>query len=382
MAVYKRGGIWWYKFRFNGELIRSSTKQSNKRVAEQIEAARRTALAKGEVGIVERKRAPTLSEFADRFLQTIRTDCADRPATVSFYESKAKILRHHPVLAKCRLDRVDEAVIDAYKQSRTKQRTNRQGTLSTASVNRELATLRRLLRVAQQLKIIDRVPPVKLLRGERTREFVLSHEQEAVFLDALPPDLRDVETLMLDTGLRTGEALSLDWSAVRLQPANNAKYGYLTVTAKKAKNSKSRNVPLTERVASILRARLRQDVGGYVFQREGGRKLSQTRLNHQHQEIRDRLKLPAEFVPHSLRHTFGTRLGEAGADAFTIMKLMGHSSITISQRYVHPSPESLERAIERFENLNATSGRTNAQSKSRVGTNLGTAVRGPAQRRL
>jgi hypothetical protein len=52
-----------------------------------------------------------------------------------------------------------------------------------------------------------------------------------------------------------------------------------------------------------------------------------------------------------LENTFGTRLGEAGADAFTIMKLMGHSTITMSQRYVHPVPETMERAIERMETL-------------------------------
>jgi hypothetical protein len=47
-----------------------------------------------------------------------------------------------------------------------------------------------------------------------------------------------------------------------------------------------------------------------------------------------------------------TRPGEAGADAFTIMKIAGHSSVTVSQRYIHPSPESLERAFERLEALN------------------------------
>jgi hypothetical protein len=42
-----------------------------------------------------------------------------------------------------------------------------------------------------------------------------------------------------------------------------------------------------------------------------------------------------------------TRLGEAGTDAFTIMKIAEHSSVTVSQRYVHPSPDSLEQAFER-----------------------------------
>jgi len=62
--------------------------------------------------------------------------------------------------------------------------------------------------------------------------------------------------------------------------------------------------------------------------------------------------MTGEFVIHSLRHTYGTRLGEAGADAFTIMRLMGHSSVTVSQRYVHPTPEALETAVERLEILN------------------------------
>jgi hypothetical protein len=54
-------------------------------------------------------------------------------------------------------------------------------------------------------------------------------------------------------------------------------------------------------------------------------------------------------VVHSLRHTMLTRIGLLGVDAFTIMRIAGHSSITISQRYVHPSPESVERAFEKLE---------------------------------
>jgi integrase len=53
---------------------------------------------------------------------------------------------------------------------------------------------------------------------------------------------------------------------------------------------------------------------------------------------------------HSLRHTFLTRFGEAGADAFTIKEVAGHSSVTISERYIYPTPEGPERAFERFAN--------------------------------
>ena len=64
------------------------------------------------------------------------------------------------------------------------------------------------------------------------------------------------------------------------------------------------------------------------------------------------MDLPNDCVIHSLRHTFLTRFGEAGADAFTIKKVAGHSSVTISERYIHPTPEGQERAFERFANMN------------------------------
>ena len=91
---------------------------------------------------------------------------------------------------------------------------------------------------------------------------------------------------------------------------------------------------------------------GLVFHREDGSPLYQSRMNQQHAAIRTLLKFPLECVPHSFRHTYGTRLGEAGVDAFTIMRLMRHSSVTISQRYVHPTGEAMERAVARLEALN------------------------------
>ncbi|SRR6266571_3965004 len=75
-------------------------------------------------------------------------------------------------------------------------------------------------------------------------------------------------------------------------------------------------------------------------------------LDHLHLKTRSELKMPKMFVLHSLRHSFLTRLGLAGVDAFTIMRLAGHSSVTISQRYVHPTPEALENALIKLEALN------------------------------
>ena len=56
------------------------------------------------------------------------------------------------------------------------------------------------------------------------------------------------------------------------------------------------------------------------------------KLDKMHKRVREALKLPKEFVLHSLRHTMLTRLGESGADAFTIMRVAGHSTVVVSQR--------------------------------------------------
>jgi len=352
--------MWWYKFTWNRECIRESTKQSNKRVAEQIESAHKASLAKGEVGIREKRVVPTLRQFAPEFESAIRTQCAEKPRTVEFYESRVRQLLASE-LSDRTLDGIDESAIEKYRQTRTSTKSRFGRPLAPGSVNRELATLRRMLRIAYEWKLIDRVPRIKLLRGEKSRESILSRDKESTYLAALPFPLCHVATVLLDTGLRLGELLSLDWAQVQLTPANGAKFGYLTVLSGKAKNSKCRNVPLSERAVSILR-QWNPEPNGLAFHRQDMKPLQPSRLDQQHSRMRKLLNMPHDFVLHSLRHTFGTRLGEAGADAFTIMRLMGHSTVTVSQRYVHPSPEAVELAFERLIALNMQT----------VGTNLGT----------
>lgn len=359
MAIFKRGKIYWFHFVFNGEHIQKSTKQTNARVARQMEAAHRTQLAKGEVGLIERKPAPTLKAFATRFTEAIEVRCAEKPMTISFYKSKLDRLLEYEPLASAKLDRIDEGLIERYVQGRRNTvigKGDDKRNLSPASVNRELATLRRLLYLAKEWKIIVSVPKIRLLAGERNREFVLSHNQEPNYLDFAPQPLKDVALLLLDTGLRVGEAINLKWPDVYLEPVGSAKYGYIRIRSGKTKNAK-RTISLTARIRNMLIARHMTSQTDWVFPGETESAFLATSLNHQHIRVRRLLGLSDDFVIHSLRHTMLTRLGEAGVDAFTIMKIAGHSSITVSQRYVHPSPESLERAFERLEAFNSASGK-------------------------
>jgi integrase len=82
---------------------------------------------------------------------------------------------------------------------------------------------------------------------------------------------------------------------------------------------------------------------------------------------RTALGLSGDFVLHSLRHTMLNRLGEASVDAFTIMRIAGHSSITVSQHYVHPSPEAVEATFERLQGQSNDRQEKRKQAKSGSG---------------
>jgi len=355
MSIFRRGSTYCYHFWFKGKHIQASTHQRNRSVARQIEAAHRTALAKGEAGIIERKPAPSLKDFKERFIKAVEVRSAERPKTIEFYKQQiARLLDFEP-LASARLDAIDESLIESYVQHRSRA-------VAPATVNRALATLRRALRLAQEWRVIDRLPRIHLLSGERNREFVLSYEQEAVFLEGALQPLADIGLLILDTGLRVGEVLALEWPRIHTEPVGNAKFGYLHVRDGKSPKAR-RNVPLTDRARAMLLGRRAQSTSFRVFAGPEGGPLLVSSLDHAHKRLRTLLKLPGDFVLHSLRHTYGTRLGEAGADAFTIMRLMGHSSVTVSERYVHPTPEAQERAVERLEALNREARRAVAEKR-------------------
>jgi len=86
-----------------------------------MEAAHKTALAKGEMGILECKPAATLKEFSQRFVDYVQTRSAEKPKTVEFYaQQMARLLEFAP-LASARLDSIDESLIEKFVQWRSQQ---------------------------------------------------------------------------------------------------------------------------------------------------------------------------------------------------------------------------------------------------------------------
>ena len=102
MSIYKRGDIYWYKFMWNGELVRESTKQGNDKVARQMEAAHRTSLAKGEVGIREKKPVPTLAAFLENRIEP----WAIRRSSWIWYRSGMRALLRCKPISKLPLDEI------------------------------------------------------------------------------------------------------------------------------------------------------------------------------------------------------------------------------------------------------------------------------------
>jgi site-specific recombinase XerD len=299
---------------------------------------------------------PTLRGFSQRFIDAIQIECASKPQTVRCYAQQMTALLQFAPLADARLCDIDEALIQAFVEHRAAK-------TSTATVNRGLATLRRALRLAQRWKVIDHFPQVRLLAGEHEREFVLSRKDEARYLASGPQPLRDAALLMVDTGLRVGEVLALEWSDVRLCPEP----GFVQVREGKSRYAR-RAVPLTTRSRDMLQARRKAAQSLSVFVEGDGRPMLNTSLAHLHAKVRGALGLPAEFVLHSLRHTFCTRLGEEGTEAFQIRRLAGHHSVTVSERYVHPTPESAVLAIRRLDAANRSLSGASTDTTTDTGT--------------
>lgn len=193
------------------------------------------------------------------------------------------------------------------------------------------------------------IPKIRRQPGEEGRDRVITHAEECAYLAVATQPLRDIATIIIDAGLRPEEVFRMRSENVHLEPAGDARFGYIYNPFGKTKYAR-RNIPLSQRLKAILE--MRQQPEGWVFPAE-------TKTGHidsvksQHRAALRRSGV-RPFVLYSLRHTMLTRLGEAGAEAFAIQKIAGHSSVLISQRYVHPSPEAIENAMGRLEAYNAS----------------------------
>jgi len=339
VSVYKRGGVYWYDFWFQGQRHRGSTKLKNKTAADSAEAIRKAQLAEARAGIIRRKPCPAFEDFVNtEFLSWSEREHQAHPRTHQRYAVSAKRLITFFGIAL--LDAISSGHVEEFKVTRSEE-------ISPAGVNRDLAVLRLMLNLAIRQEHIARNPVsgVKFLQEGPGVMRVVSHEEQQKYLAAANPLLCDVATLILETGMRPEEVYTICRENVHLDRR------YLFVPSGKTKFAR-RNVPLTEAATEVLKRRLAKARGPYLFPHRRDPNKPLTTIRKAHLEALRMANVRPRFRLYDLRHTFGSRSAMAGVDLPTLMELMGHSDISTTMRYVHPTPEHKREAVQKLERYN------------------------------
>jgi integrase len=219
--------------------------------------------------------------------------------------------------------------------------------LSAAAANRMWAYLRAILICARDEWGED-VPTIRLkaLKENPGRVRFLEPEEETRLLDACSPALRPLVTVLLDSGMRRGEAMSLKWSDVEW--TNDR--AILRIRAGETKTAKSRRVPLTRRATEALRVLRDNRPKGHVhvFVLPARTKHNELRVGANPRtgfEAACRRAEIEDFRMHDTRHCYASKLAQRGASLQQIKELLGHSSIKMVLRYAHLIPSNLDEAV-------------------------------------
>lgn len=229
--------------------------------------------------------------------------------------------------------------IKAYKLNRLQQRTPRGTPLKLQSVHRELALLRHLFQLAVQRGWLARNPfhggaPLIEKARELGRERVLSPDEETRLLMYCRDErehLYGVVVCAIDTGMRPGEIFSLQWSDVNLPKR------LIQIQATNTKTLTARAVPISERLAQILRWRwqYRESENERVFGIE--------KSVAKGWKTACRLAEIENLRLYDLRHTFASRLTENGVSPFIVALLLGHTTPKMSYHYTHLTSKMAEQ---------------------------------------
>lgn len=212
---------------------------------------------------------------------------------------------------------------------------------SGGTINRKMSALSVMLHYAEDQGLIESSPRIPRRRESEHRIRFMSPQEEQVSLAYCElrglDNLADFIMVAIDTGFRRTELLTLKMS--------DCVDNYAVLHAGSTKSGKARSVPLTRRVREIV---TRRKEAGLVTLFQG---MSDNRLRKLWDGLEDHMEMndDNQFCVHMLRHTCASRLAQAGKNATFIMSWMGHSSIMVTQRYMHLAPRALEDGLEALE---------------------------------
>ena len=300
--------------------------------------------------------------------RSVPTTCAspfpDKPATAQRY---GQVLRHFVRLFghKQYVENITRADVDEYKIHRRQEKSEQHGRLITArTVNFEVCTLRTFFYYLINERGVSMTNPCarfKHLRDAKKKAGRRPPTYTQAEIEALLSHCDDFEravfaTLLL-TGLREQELCFLTWrdldfTRACLRVSGEGKMGF------SPKDYEERAIEMPPDLVSVLAALPRRSE--WVFPTNSGK-----RLNH----LLRRLKAiaaqaqVADATLHKFRHTYATRLLEEGADIVTVQKLMGHSDLETTRKYLNPQDELRRQAVNRL----SLRPKAQAEAESRLG---------------
>ena len=343
MAVYKRGGVWWYEFVFAGKRVRESAKTTRKTIAVEAERQRRLELEKTLAGIPLEKRENRIQSVAD-VVSAYLGHYDSNHRRQSILSAKGRLAHVTRLLGNLLLPDLSEKCLHDYIRSRL------QGGASGRTINMEIGELSRA--VGRPWSVLW--PRVRKLEERRDAGRALSPDDEAKLLEAVPkvrsPLIGVFVRIALMTGMRAGEIASLTWGQVD--------FAMRVVTVGRAKTSSGtgRQIPMNQELFDALSSHAAWFTSRFGITEPGhhlfpfGKPIPSdptkpiTDISSAWKSLRAAANVSCRF--HDLRHTAATKMAEAGVPESTMLALMGHMSRAMLERYSHVRMAAKRDAVQ------------------------------------
>lgn len=342
MSVYKRGRVYWVRFQWRGQEIRRSAHTTVRRQAEAFEASLKEECAQlDRGGRIRRGYDDMMARFFDEHLPTMKPGAAQR------YIVSARSLNEH--FSGMGLEEISRASVADYIQERRKE-------VSDATIRRDLACLSSALSCAVDWDWIDhnvmRSIRKRSLKEAAPRTRWLRHDEYQRILAVAPEDLSRVAVILVETGMRLGELLSLEWRNVSAE----RREVYLVGT----KTGTDRTVPLSDAALAAISGAPRHIRCPLVIHTRNGNQYLVTGMSARLRRLFAKAEVE-DFKAHDLRHTFASWYLQRGGRLDRLREILGHSRIEQTMKYAHLSTADLHDDLHRVGTKSGTSATDSAQ---------------------
>ena len=242
------------------------------------------------------------------------------------------------------VNEIDESTIDGFKAHCRKIGN------TPATINRKTSVLSVILKFAYTRRKMTRLPLIGRLAENNTHERYVTDNEERLILDVMlqwgKTEHAYAMIVLLDTGMRTGELLSLRKRDIDFDKK------VLNIWKQNTKTKKSRTIPLTKRCIEALQKMVELRCKETVEENYKLFPFDRFWFHYMFDKVKEHIGLKDEksFTPHTLRHTYCSRLAQAGVPLQRIAMLAGHTTIKTTMRYAHLIPNDLEGIAELLEN--------------------------------